>query len=105
MVPLAWALVGCQPNLEPMERVANTIITQVVNPAVTKAGEELATESASLHGSGQLINPGYVMDGYGIVGTGFVWRATIRLEGASANLSAATQGGQIPAKEPDKEPE
>ena len=96
---------GCQPNMEPVERAANTLMTEVVRPAVEKAGAELSQRSAQLQGQGSAINPGYVLDGYGIVGTGFVWKATIRLDGVSANLAGATQGDQgTDLKPANKEP-
>jgi len=87
---------GCQPETEPIERVANRMIDEVISPAIDKAATELSQRSAMLQGQGSFINPGYVMNGYGIVGTGFVWTATVRLDGVSANLSGATQADQGP---------
>ena len=97
-IALAFVAVqfGCQPNSEPIERFGNTMVTEVVKPAVEKATAELAQRSAMLQGQGSLINPGYNMKGFGIVGTGFVWDATIQLEGVSANLAGATQADQGP---------
>ncbi len=87
---------GCAVNTEPIERVSNRMIDEVVSPAVQKAVTDLGQRSAALQGQGSLINPGYVMDGYGIVGTGFVWTASVKLDGVSANLAGATQGDQGP---------
>lgn len=93
---VCFAVVGCQANVEPLERTANRMIDEVVKPAVAKATEELATRSAQLSGQGSAINPGYVIDGYGVFGSGIVYRATIRLDGVSANLAGATQSDQGP---------
>jgi len=88
--------IGCAINTEPIERASNRMIDEVVSPAMQKAVTELSERSAALQGQGSLINPGYVMDGYGIVGTGFVWTASVKLDGVSANLSGATQADQGP---------
>jgi hypothetical protein len=87
---------GCAVNTEPIERASNRMIDEVVSPAVQKAVTDLGQRSAALQGQGSLINPGYVMDGYGIVGTGFVWTASVKLDGVSANLAGATQADQGP---------
>ncbi len=87
---------GCEVNTEPIERASNRMIDEVVSPAVQKAVTDLGQRSAALQGQGSLINPGYVMDGYGIVGTGFVWTASVKLDGVSANLAGATQADQGP---------
>jgi len=93
---------GCAVNTEPIERVSNRMIDEVVSPAIQKAATDLSERSAALQGQGSLINPGYVMDGYGIVGTGFVWTASVKLDGVSANLAGATQGDQGPDVTPDR---
>ena len=93
--------IGCAINTEPIERASNRMIDEVVSPAMQKAVTELSERSAALQGQGSLINPGYVMDGYGIVGTGFVWTASVKLDGVSANLSGATQANRGPDVTPD----
>jgi hypothetical protein len=84
-------LVGCQPNTEPVERAANKAFDEVIGPAVGKAAEELSSRTAQLQGQGSLINPGYVVAGYGVLGTGVVYEVRIRAEGLSANVAGATQ--------------
>jgi hypothetical protein len=88
--------IGCAPNTEAMERAVNTLVIEVIRPAVEKAAGELASRSAALQGQGSLINPGYVVEGYAIAGTGAAWTFTIRAEGISANLAGATQADQGP---------
>ena len=83
--------VGCQPNMEPIERGANTLIVEVVKPAVEKASAELTARTAQYQGQGSLINPGYVVEGHGVFGPGVAYRFSIRTEGVSANVTGATQ--------------
>ncbi len=107
LLAVGMVSIGCQPNTEPIERTANLLVAEVVRPAVEKATTELAQRSAILQGQGSAINPGYVIRGYGVGGTGFVWDATIRLEGVSANIAGATQADQGPdlAKPAIREPD
>jgi len=96
---LGWlgvSVVGCAPDTEPIERAANKLVTTVVDPAVKEAMKDLKTRNAALQGQGSLINPGYEVDGYGIFGTGIVYKFTVRIIGASANLAGATQADQGP---------
>jgi len=110
---LTWLLVcwlalfgtGCAVNSEPIERASNRMIDEVVSPAIGKAISDLKQRSAALQGQGSLINPGYVMDGYGIAGTGFVWTARVKLDGVSANLAGATQADEQQEMAADAESE
>jgi len=82
---------GCAPNTEPIERAANAAIDKVIAPVVQKAGEELTSRTAQFQGQGSLINPGYKISGFGILGTGVVYDLTIKADGFSANVAGATQ--------------
>ncbi len=105
--------VGCQPNVEPIERGASTLMLEVVKPAVSKAADELSARTAQLQGQGSLINPGYVVDGFANFGPGVSYRFSIATVGVSANISGATQAdagqaGTVPPpvmREPAAKPE
>ena len=87
-------LCGCQmfkPNTEPLERGFTTLITEVVKPAVAKAGDELSTRTAQLQGQGSLINPGYKVTGFAGMFQGAMYDFTITTVGVSANLAGAGQ--------------
>ena len=91
IVFLGVAVIGCQPNVEPIERGASTLMLEVVKPAVSKAADELSARTAQLQGQGSLINPGYVVDGFANFGPGVAYRFSIATVGVSANISGATQ--------------
>lgn len=95
-------LAGCQPNTEPIERATNTIVKEVVQPAVSKLTAELSSRSAQLQGQGSLINPGYTVRGHAGFGPTAHWEFTIQAEGVSANIAGATQAdaGQAGTVEP-----
>lgn len=94
VVVLGGCLAGCQPNMEPIERTANTLMLEVLKPAVEKATSELSTRTAALQGQGSLINPGYVIEGFGNFGPGVAYRMVIRTDGISGNLAGHTQMDQ-----------
>jgi len=86
--------VGCQlfkPNTEPLERGFTGLMTEVVKPAVEKAGDELSARTAQLQGQGSLIDPGYEVSGYAGFFQGALYRLEIRAVGVSANLAGAAQ--------------
>jgi hypothetical protein len=92
-ITVGGCLTGClQPNMDPIERGMNTMVVEVIKPAVAKAGEELSARTAQLQGQGSLINPGYTVEGFASVGPATTFKFTIRAEGVSANLAAAAQG-------------
>lgn len=83
---------GClKPNTQPIERGINTLMSEVVKPAVEKAADELSTRTAQMQGQGSLINPGYTVKGFASAGPATTFEFTIRAEGVSANLAAAAQ--------------
>jgi len=90
-VTLCGFLVACAPNTEPIERATNTIVKEVVKPAVEKATAELTGRTAQLQGQGSLINPGYHVRGIAGFGPMAVWSFEIGTDGVSANVAAATQ--------------
>jgi len=109
----ALALTGCQPNMDPIERATNTIVKEVVKPAVEKATAELTARTSQVQGQGSLINPGYHVRGIAGFGPMAVWSFEIGTDGVSANIAGATQAdaGQAatilaPAvrKEPESQP-
>ena len=88
-----WHCGGClKPDLNPIERSINTLVKEVIAPAVAKAGEELSARTAQLQGQGSLINPGYTVEGFASAGPATTFKFTIRAEGVSANLGGAAQG-------------
>jgi len=87
---------GCSPDMEPIERSANTMLTEVVQPVMSEAVKELGQQAGSLQGSGSLINPGYVVEGWGGLFNGVIWKATVRLDGVTATLAGATQASALP---------
>lgn len=91
---LGLFVAGCGPNMEAIERTSGQVFDKVLGPATQKAIAELDTRGAQLSGQISGINPGYVVEGYGIFGTGIVYRATIRLVGVSANMAGGAQGDQ-----------
>lgn len=110
---LMLCLVGCQANTEPIERASNTIVKEVIQPAVAKAVGELSTRTAQLQGQGSLINPGYNIEGFANFGPGVAYRFNIRVDGVSANIAGATQAdagqaGVVPPpaiRKPETQPE
>lgn len=83
---------GCAMDTEPIERASNQGI-EMMREALAKAAAELSAQSASIIGTGSLIEPGYKVTVTGIVGTGFVGESTIRVVGASGVLATAAQQG------------
>ena len=95
---------GCQANTEPIERAANTALDTIVKPAVEKAAAELSTRTAALQGQGSLINPGYVIEGFGNFGPGVAYRISIRAEGISGNIAGHSQADQGQATTDERPP-
>jgi hypothetical protein len=89
-IVLGGCVWGCQPNIEPMERLGTTIMTEVVKPAVEKAASELTSQSASLHGAASVITPGYTGKGCLIMGTGAAWEFSVTADGITATVTGAT---------------
>ena len=106
-----WHCGGClKPDLNPIERSINTLVKEVIAPAVAKAGEELSARTAQLQGQGSLINPGYTVEGFASAGPATTFKFTIRAEGVSANLAGAGQAdagqtGSVPPPAIRKEAE
>jgi hypothetical protein len=105
LVLLAAPLLGgCQlfkPNTEPLERGVTMLVSEVIKPAIAKAGDELSARTAQLQGQGSLINPGYVVEGFASAGPATTFKFSIRAEGVSANLAGA---GQADAGQPGAVP-
>jgi len=107
---MLWHCGGClKPDLNPIERSINTLVKEVIAPAVAKAGEELSARTAQLQGQGSLINPGYTVEGFASAGPATTFKFTIRAEGVSANLAGAEQAdagqvGSVPPPAARKEP-
>jgi hypothetical protein len=86
---------GClSAGREPIERGINTVVTQVIAPAVAKCAEELRASTAQLQGQGSLINPGYVIKGFATAGPATTFEFEIHAVGVSANIAGATQGAK-----------
>jgi hypothetical protein len=98
-------MVGCQPDMEPIERSANLMIKEVVRPAIEKAADELTTRTSQYQGQGSLINPGYRVRGHGVWGTGVLFDFELNAVGLSANIAGATQqdAGQPASVDPPVE--
>lgn len=92
---------GCsifKPNVEPIERTVNTVMTEVVKPTLAKAAEELSQQTAQMQGQGSLINPGYKMVVRSGWGPSFYMETELHTTGVSANIAAATQAAADPNK-------
>lgn len=102
---LGFCLTACAPNTEPIERATNTIVKEVVKPAVEKATAELTARTSQVQGQGSLINPGYHVRGIAGFGPMAVWSFEIGTDGVSANVAAATQSdaGQAASVKPPVE--
>ena len=102
---------GCiKPDMEPIERGANRMTTEVIKPAVAKMTEELSGRTAQLQGQGSLINPGYEIEGYAGMFNGMIFDFRLNATGVSANLAGAAQGdagqlGTVPPPVMRKTPE
>jgi len=86
-------LSGCQANSEPMERSFNTLMMQVVKPAVDKALTEVKTQTSTLQGGVEAINPGFVIEGYAhFTGTGIIYKTTVYAIGLAGRIEGFAQG-------------
>lgn len=104
ILSLSFFIAGCQPNTEPIERTANKAFDTIIGPAVEKAAKELSTRTGALQGQGSLINPGYVVSGYGIFGTGVVYEVKLKADGVSANVAGHAQADQGQATTDERPP-
>lgn len=93
---MSMIISGCTGPAEPIERQFENAITTVVAPAMKEALGELRQRTVAIQASGQLIEPGYVVEGHAGWLVGPVWRVSARLSGVSANLAGATQGDAGP---------
>jgi len=96
LIGLVAAAVGCTAGQEPIERSLVLVMEKVVAPAVAKVDAETIARVGQVQGQGSLINPGLQTEGFGVFGTGVVWRGTVRVIGASANIAGAAQGDRAP---------
>lgn len=90
---LLIAMVGCAPNSEAIERTAGKGF-DIAQQALVKALQETSTRTAQLQGTMTAVEPGWVVEGYGIFGTGLVYQGKIYIKGASGTLMGATQADQ-----------
>lgn len=96
---------GCTPDLSPLERGTNKVVDGMATPVLVKAVDKLDPATAQMQGQGTILNPKYVVKGHTVVGTGVAFEFSVGVEGASANLAAATQSDRPPAKtEPSTQP-
>ena len=86
-----FTLTGCAPNSTEIERHSMFALNEIVKPAMDKAWKETKTQTATLQGGGQVIEPGYQIDVEGIVGTTYRGSVTVRAIGISAQLTGHTQ--------------
>jgi hypothetical protein len=87
---LAVLCIGCQPNTEPIERTAQKGF-DVVNATLAKAITETSTRTASVQGNLTGVEPGWVLEGYGIFGTGIVYQGKVYMKGVSGTLMGHSQ--------------
>ncbi|MFA5864489.1 MAG: hypothetical protein WC975_07350 [Phycisphaerae bacterium] len=92
MVGIGMGNFGCAT----VDKTAELTIREVVRPVIDKVAAEAATRNFQLQGQGSAINPGLVVDGYLVFGTGAVYQFRIKSDGLSANMAGATQGDQGP---------
>ena len=79
-----------------IDKTSELTIKEVVRPVIDKVATEAATRNFQLQGQGSAINPGMIVDGYLVFGTGAVYQFRIKSDGLSANMAGATQGDQGP---------
>ncbi len=87
---LMCVAIGCQPDMEPIERTASAGF-DVVNKALDKAISETTTRTATMQGNLTGVEPGWVVRGYGIFGTGVVYEGQVFAKGVSGTLQGHTQ--------------
>lgn len=83
---------GCAPNTEPMERLGNRAIDEIIGPAVQKSLVELGTRTGTIQGGVQGIEPGYEVVVEGKIVNGFEGKATIRAKGVAGQFTGHLQG-------------
>lgn len=106
LLALLLGVAGCTPDSEPIERAANRAVDEVIKPLMEKGISELSTRTAQFQGQLSAINPGYVVEGHGIFGTGLVYQLKIRTDGVSGNIAGAgqlDQGEALPDTRPPGE--
>lgn len=87
-------LLSCTPDYSPMERMAREIMETVVRPIAEKAIAETLTDTATLQGGVQGINPTYVISIQGKVVTGFEGEIRIGIEGVAGQLTGHAQAAE-----------
>ena len=94
VVVLALALLaGCSLGAEPIERSFQTLMVEVIKPAVSKAMEEVVTQTATMQGGAEAINPSLVIEGYAHwTGTGMIYKTTVGLQGVAGRIAGFGQG-------------
>lgn len=86
-------IIGCAPNTEPIERTASRGF-DVVQATLEKAVSETSTRTATLQGNLTGVEPGWVVEGYGILGTGIVYQGKVFMKGVSGTLMGNAQTDQ-----------
>jgi hypothetical protein len=102
LIVLAVPMIGCKQGDEPIERTADKG-WDAIKQWQDKAQTELSTRTAQWQGGIQGINPLYRSRGMGGMFTGFIWDATLGVEGMAGQLQAASQADQGEAL-PDTRP-
>jgi len=88
---MVWHCVGCAALTQgsAVEKGITQLAEKVIVPAVTKAGEQLAGQTAQIQGQASIIEPGMEVEGHMTYGPAVVYRFTMKAVGVSANLAAA----------------
>jgi hypothetical protein len=100
---LGLLMVGCQPNMEPIERTAGKGI-DIANQYVSKALAETSTRTSTMQGNLDGIEPGWVFRGYGIFGTGVVYEGQLYAKGVSGGMTLHAQADQGQATTDERPP-
>ncbi len=87
-------LAGCAPDSEAIERKIILVMERVVIPVTEKAIEEVTTQTATLQGGAQAIEPGWAFEVEGFWVTGFKGQASVRAVGLSGQLTGHAQGAR-----------
>lgn len=96
----ACACSGCAPNSEAIERQVTLVMERVVIPVAEKAMQEVTTQTATLQGGAQVIEPGWQCQLEGFWVTGFKGTATVQAIGVSGQLTGHAQGAREPTTQP-----
>lgn len=104
-IGLVLVATGCAPDTEPLERTAGRGF-DIVDKAIAKAISETSTRTSAIQGSMTGVEPGWVVEGYGIFGTGIVYQGKVYAKGVSGTLTGHTQtdsGEALPDTRPSGE--